>query len=194
MRTRCTTRCCSRPDTALSSRKGFTKGAIKHEQELADSFGAKRVPGSGAGLHYKDDVASALDLASTHNVRIEAKGTAGREYILQARLYLGVWKRSIDWDATPIIAIKFRRGHPDSTDWALLDPLALPELDGVRCVTHSITAQSVVIRSEALEQEARDGTSVAFRWDVDIPRYHVRPTLLAVRLPLLKRLFDARRT
>lgn len=179
----------------MSSRDhGYTKAAKKQEEELAYQFGAKRVPGSGAGLHYKDDVAAELDvdLAANKRVRIEAKGTASTAYSLEARTWLRTWKQSIAWEQTPIVVVKFRRGYPDASDWAFVDPLAVPELPGCGLVVHDVWAQSIQLWRSELEALQRADQRLHLRWVVSTPRYAVRPSLVAVPRLQLQRIFNAR--
>lgn len=177
-----------------SSDRGYTKAAKKQEEDLAYQFGAKRVPGSGAGLHYKDDVAAALDidLAADKRVRIEAKGTAATAYPLEARTWLRTWKQSIAWEQTPIVVVKFRRGFPDASDWAFVDPLAVPELPERGLVVRGVWSQSIQIWQSELEDLERTGQRLHLVWEVSTPRYVVRPSLVAVPRLQLQRIFNAR--
>lgn len=132
-------------------------------------FGARLVPGSGSGMHYKDDGTTGSDLDSAVPVRFEAKGTNTGSYVLDPSLYVNLRDRAVSRDQLPFVAIRFHRGTPTQSDWALVEDQYLSKAElGALPAPSRITEVTgrVTLRASVLEANEHAGGTPCVRWSL----------------------------
>ena len=135
-------------------------------------FGATLVPGSGSGLHYKDDGTTGSDLDTLVPVRFEAKGTASGTYSMDPMLYVNLRDRAVHRGQLPFVAIRFNRGTPKQSDWVLVEDLFLSKEELAHVLPPSTEAATpragcVSLGYLSLQLYDRRGQSVRLHWDLD---------------------------
>ena len=130
-----------------------------------------RVPGSGAGLHYKDDGSTGSDLDATVPVRFEAKGTGSGTYSMDPLLYVNLRDRAVDRDQLPVVVIRFHSGTPTRSDGVLVEDLFLSEEERAALPPPAEAATPrvgcVSLGYLGLQLYDRRGQSVRLHWDLD---------------------------
>lgn len=178
--------------------RGYTPAAQAHEEYVALRFRAKTTPGSGAGLHYKDDGGTGADRSAPVPLRFECKGTASKAFTLTLRMWVPLVTRAQKAGELPFLALRTHRGDSlRQQDWAIVssDYLTIEELDrAIRCpVSRTSAGKSTRFYVEAQR----------IYWDDIITTVRIagRPMvlntsldLICMPLELLGDFVDARRT